>query len=261
MTRTPGWLIAIAVVAAPAAAGAGVLGKVVNGLERATGDKPDGQGNAAGGDSKSDTSSGSSASVSDDPWPSRRVTEDPTAPLVYYGPYPTYPNAGPAHIALYLGLHSVEDSDGAAAFSLRTGYGDYGISLSDTSYYERVPGLDGRSDMLRLDVWGITGGYRIAQPGPADTTAIWLHGGLGGAHSSTDVEALGLVLGAEVMHNLSGALGIEASARLFVLQDDIRARELRAGIAASVLRVSYRVLDFNVGPALHGPEVGLAISF
>jgi hypothetical protein len=249
----------LALGAAPASAGA--LGKVVNGLEHATGAQDGGKGGGAANDSSSGSGQTSSPAVDDDNWTSRAVREDPTAPLVYVGPYPSYPASGPADVTLYFGLQSVEDSDGSASVMLRTGYDDYGIALSDTSFFERVPQLDGRTGTLRLDVWAITGAYRAVRKSAGDSTSLWLHAGLGGASSNTDAQAIGLVLGAEILHNLSGALGLEASARLYILQDDVRARELRAGFAASVLRVSYRSIDFNVGPPLRGPEIGLALTF
>jgi hypothetical protein len=34
-----------------------------------------------------------------------------------------------------------------------------------------------------------------------------------------------------------------------------------ASVRLGLLRISYRIVDFNVGPPLRGPEVGLALSF
>lgn len=43
--------------------------------------------------------------------------------------------------------------------------------------------------------------------------------------------------------------------------DDIGAGEIRAGVTAAVLHAGYRYLEFNAGPGLHGPEVGIALHF
>jgi hypothetical protein len=179
------------------------------------------------------------------------------AVLVSGYPYPTC-TAG-TDVRLYLGLQSVDDSNGALSVALRSSYGDLGIEIDDIRYYERIQTPQG-SDYLHLDVWTMGLAHRAMVGGPEERTAVWVKGGLAGA-SSDDLSIFGAMLGAELAHNLGGSVGFEASARLFAYQDRIRALELRAGAAASILRVSYRVLWFNVGPPLQGPEVGVSLSF
>jgi len=177
--------------------------------------------------------------------------------LVAAYPYPT--NTVGTDVRLYLGLQSVDDSNGALSGSIRSSYGDLGIEIDDIRYYERQEARDG-PDYLSLDVWSMSIAYRVAATGPEDRTAVWLKGGLAGANSD-GLGIFGLVVGAEVAHNVGSTVGLESSIRMFSYQDQIRALELRAGVAASIMRLSYRVLKFNVGPPLQGPEVGVSLSF
>jgi hypothetical protein len=40
-------------------------------------------------------------------------------------------------------------------------------------------------------------------------------------------------------------------------EDDVRAGAIRAGIRIGHVQATLRYFDFNVGPALYGPEVGI----
>ncbi|HTM19525.1 MAG TPA: hypothetical protein VL172_03425 [Kofleriaceae bacterium] len=252
-------LLAAAVLAsaAPAAAdsrhdgGGGPLSQVVNGLKEKSGQTGDSGGH-----------SGAVGEPAHDSTPSPEYggggyaggyAGEPRLQMGV-GPYPTTGEGTESR--LYLGLHSVEGSNGAGVASLRSSFGANGIELDDIRYFERMDG----GDYLHMDVWAIGFAHRTIAMGTREQTALWLKGGLAGANSD-GLQLLGAVIGAEVDHNLGPALGIEASARYFLYQDDIRALELRAGVAASILRVSYRLMRFDVGPPLRGPEVGVALLF
>lgn len=178
-------------------------------------------------------------------------------PVAYYGGggYPMY--GGDADIRLELGLHRVDDSNGAAYGHVRVSHGPFGLEMSDTAYYEQVQTMDGPGT-LELHVWGIGGAYRVTED--RAPTQIWVFGGLAGA-TSDGLQLFGGYAGGQVLHHLRGAIGAEGSARLLVYQDDIRGVELRAAITASILRFGYRHTEFSVGPPLKGPEVGVALQF
>jgi hypothetical protein len=231
----------------------GPLSQVVNGLKEKSGQTG---GNDGGGGAVGEPSGNSSPSPEYGSYGGGYGSGYVGDPVLGggMGPYPTTGQGTESRI--YLGLHSVEGSSGAGVASLRSTFGDNGLELDDIRYFERMD----RGDYLSMDLWSIGVAHRAVAMGKEERTALWLKAGLAGANSD-GLGLLGAVVGAELAHNLSPALGVETSARYFVLQDDIRALELRAGLAASVLRVSYRLLRFDVGPPLRGPEVGVALSF
>lgn len=260
-------------ISLPVARGhAGPLGKVVSGLKERSGQS---SGSSGKGDSSSDDDNHvrdhRSSSADGDSWASdsghqnhrgvaaSRSRRYQIRPMLLVGAYPYPTNTVGTDVRLYLGLQSVDESNGALTGSLRSSYGDLGVEIDDIRYYERQSTPQG-PDYLSLDVWSLSVAYRAAATGPENRTAVWLKGGLAGANSD-GLAILGFVVGAEVAHNLGNSVGLEGSARVFSYQDRIRALELRAGVAASIMRVSYRVLDFNVGPPLQGPEVGVSLSF
>ncbi len=263
------FVLAFALLLGGGTAEAGALSKVVGGMKHASGQSGGGHHESSRvrdhRSSSSDSSSDSSpdyGSDGGDPDSNRHrhhhghVHYPAAAFLVSAYPYPTYEHG--TDVTVYFGLAAVEDSDGAMAMSLRASYGDLGLEIADTKYFERDERMP--SDYLTMDVWTLGFAYRAVAAGADERTAIWLKGGLAGA-SSYGLSVLGAVGGAELAHNVSSTLGLHSSARLFAYQDGIRGVELRTGFAASIVRVSYRVLKFNVGPALRGPEVGVSLSF
>jgi hypothetical protein len=242
-----------------AQAEAGPLGKVVAGMKRQSGQS--GHRGAAGDPRDGEADDSGSSSASGDTYSScGTCRNDPTAPIVSHGYHPSYPYGNRSeHFDLYLGLQSVDDSDHAAAFSFRATNGDYGAAFSDTSYFERVPQVSGPDETLRLDVWDVTLQYRLVAADD-ERTQLWISGGFAGA-TSEGLEIYGASLGARLTRNLAGELGLEASLRNLRYQDDIAGLEGRVGVAASVVRLSYRYMKFNVGPALEGPEFGIALHF
>jgi hypothetical protein len=240
---------------------AGALGQLVKSLkeksgdgdgERASQDRPhrDDDRPSTDADSwhdRSDASGSGSDGVSTD--------DDLSDPA----PVETYV-AGPvggrdADFRLDVGLHRVDDSDGAAYASLRASHGRLGFAISDVAYYEQTR-MGAEVESVSLHVWTVGAAYRM---NVADG-ALWLSAGLSGA-TSDGLQLYGAFAGGEVSLPLAGAFGLEGAGRWFLLQDDIQAVELRAGIHASFLHVGYRVMEFNVGPPLRGPEAGLALHF
>ncbi len=256
-------VVAAVVLALSAPAHAGNLAKVVNGLKQRSGQTSSSNQGKAAPDKSSDDSSNSSSSTSDSGgsnigWGGGSGGAYTPTPVLMGGqPYPT--STMGSDIQMYFALMSVVESEGAMRGSVRASSGRWGVGLDGTRYFEQTMTAQGKQ-YLHLDVWSLTGAYRALRMGKNSRTAVWLQAGLAG-QASDGLHLLGATLGAEIAHNVNSAVGVEASARVFAMQDSIRAMEVRAGVAASVLRVSYRVLKFNVGPALRGPEVGLALRF
>ena len=73
-----------------------------------------------------------------------------------------------------------------------------------------------------------------------------------------DAAVPGGVFGATVTHAISASSAITASAHAAFLKHDIRTYAARVGIRTHHVELGLRVLDFNVGPALFGPELGFA---
>jgi hypothetical protein len=120
--------------------------------------------------------------------------------------------------------------------------------------------MGGGTDYLTLDVWTIGASYRAVRFGRGDRSAVWLQGGLAGANTD-DLSVFGVTAGVEIAHDVSRHLGVSGGTRVLMHQHDIHGLEVRAGLAASIVRLSYRVLKLNTGPALRGPEFGLALQF
>jgi hypothetical protein len=252
-----GSLIAAAALAVPATASAGNLGKVTKAVSKKSGSS----GGSSGG-----SSSGSTSTPDRDHRQTHVDYDDNYYTCTHNCGTVTYGGTGHAgprvlgkpEIDLGFALHSVDDSDGAAVVSLRVSHGGFGIGVDDISYFEDLPLPDGTTGHIRMDLWTINMAGRIAY---SDQTELWLTGGIAGARSTEFESLLGPVVGLAIDHHLGGAVSLQGSARLFFLEEDIDAREYRAGIKASVLTVGYRHLEFNVGPPLQGPEVGVQLSF
>lgn len=245
--------------------GGGVLSQNVSAVSHAT--QSSGSG-GSGSQSSSDNSSDDDSTYDSSPTYTSSGSGYVTgvgygvAPAFVTNPYPTY-TRGP-ELSLYLGLQNVKDADdseastAAASLSVRASVDDFGIGLSDSIYYETAPGME----PISMQLWSLNGLFRIARMGPSDQTAVWLTGGFAGLQSPDQFQLYGAGLGAEIAHNFGDAAGVEGSARIIALQEGMRAVEYRVGVAASVIRLSYRYLKLNVdAPALKGPELGVALHF
>lgn len=176
------------------------------------------------------------------------------------GPAPSVgqpPQGERPRIFMELGLQSVKDSDGAAMGGLHVSKNNVGMGLAATRYFERGMALDG-TDMIHMDVWAFTGQMRVVH---AAGTELWLSGGISGSDSNNFKPLLGPTLGAELQHTLTSSIMLRGSARYYMLEEGIRASELRANLDAAFLTLGYRVFRFDVGPALRGPEFGVALRF
>jgi hypothetical protein len=155
----------------------------------------------------------------------------------------------------YIGAHMVKDSDGALTADLAFVDRRFRVNGSLIRYYERQP--DDR--LLKLTMGSLTGGLRIDDMG---NTHVYVEAGV--VHAKTQNDAVmdstitGVVGGVHVEHLLSRGTRLVGDAQIMQFPDDIRATAARVGMRFGPFQASMRVLDYNVGPALYGPELGLA---
>jgi len=135
-------------------------------------------------------------------------------------------------------------------FALR--FGAIALGGRGSSFLEQ----DGNQP-TRLDLWRVGGGLRIFDF--ADT-ALWVEGAFAGVHTQPELSLLGGYVGGRLEHHATPKLTLAATLGTVALQHDVDALEISASVRIYVFTVGYRVLDFNVGPPLHGPEVGLAFN-
>jgi hypothetical protein len=164
---------------------------------------------------------------------------------------------GPARLDLYLGGHAVVGSDRAFIGEVRASKDWIGIAASGTRYFEEVEDKQ-RMDSVRVDLMAFTLSGRILA---MEGTELWVDGGLGTTTSSEYEPILGTAWAVRAEHQIVPQLGLRGQMRYYALEHDISAWEAWGGLRAGILSAGYRSLKFNVGPALHGPEVGLFLRF
>jgi hypothetical protein len=180
---------------------------------------------------------------------------DPDVSLGYA--YATSAPPGQVVTELYFGAQSVHDSDGALTGEARATFDNFGVGVRGTSFYEHDPAaLD--PQFVHLDVWWLGGFWRVDHD---DKFAVWLELGFTGLSDQTGLTMSGASAGVHLWRQLAGAFSFVGGARTSNFQHDVHSNELFAGLQVTFLQFSYRVLDFDVGPPLHGPEVGLAVVF
>ena len=159
-----------------------------------------------------------------------------------------------AHFEGYVGASKVVDSDESVSAEIGVVDDWFRIDGSYTRYYEaQQPGMD----MLQLSLPKLTGGVR----GYEHDAKLYITGGVVGAKTRNDPTMnssfVGAVAGARLETPLNDLASLVGTAELFIFSDHVTATSVVGGVKVGPLAVSLRVLDFNVGPALWGPEVGL----
>lgn len=205
---------------------------------------------------------GSGPIIATEPERTTVYVEDTTPPAIIGGettvvvkrrvrrPAPPLPVA---HIEGYVGVSKVHDSD--ESFSAEVGIVDdwFRLDGSYTRYYEAQPGMD----MLQLSLPKLTGGVRVHDR----DAKIYVTGGLVGAKTKNDPNMdssfVGGVAGARLEMPLGDLATVIGTGELYIFSDHVTATSVCAGVKVGPLQASLRVLDFNVGPPLYGPEVGL----
>jgi hypothetical protein len=267
--RTSAIMVAITLAASPVYAGP--LGETVKGLNNAS--SGGGGGSSGGGlDTPPPTSSGddrprneSSGGLNPSHHHHYGRHYEPYyyywgAPVVYVN-RPGEPAAAspptPLHVEVYGGVARVADSDGMLAADLRISSGRW-IFGGRLNHYWEGPSMY-YPQGSRLGLWDVDVGFKVLEDRQG---MLVLEGGLGAVTFSPEARTeLGGMVGARAMFWPSVWVALFGEARAYVLADDIKATALFGGVQLAFLRLGYRVTDFNVGPPLHGPEVGAAFRF
>ncbi|HVK83198.1 MAG TPA: hypothetical protein VM513_03775 [Kofleriaceae bacterium] len=169
---------------------------------------------------------------------------------------PQAPNTGTANVDFFVGAHKVIESDGALSLSLAVDDRWFRIAGSVTRYVEDQ--MDG--SQLTLTMPTLLGGVRVDGGG---ATRAFLEGGVAIVSTRNDPMAdssiAGAMVGMHAEHRLtpSGRRSLVGDAHAMYFESDVKAYAARVGVRIGYLEAAFRVLDFNVGPALYGPEVGL----
>jgi hypothetical protein len=165
------------------------------------------------------------------------------------------PQRKDAKVELYVGAQKIYESDGAYNAELVVRDGRFRLAGAITHFFE--PRGDGNGH-LTMTMPSVTGGLRIDDGG---ATKVWLEAGVVGAVTRNDPvmdsSITGVIGGVRLEHRLARKTSALLDAQRMYFGDDIRATAIRAGVRFGVLQASFRVVDFNVGPALFGPELGL----
>ncbi len=163
-------------------------------------------------------------------------------------------DGGRAKLDFYGSLEQVHDSDGA--WSLEVGVHDRRLRLagSVTRYFEQ----QGDGSRLTMTMPALVGSVRVDDGGPSH---VYLQLGAVGVKTQNDpmtnTSITGALGGVRVEHSLSRRVTVVGDAQAMIFQQSIHAYVLRAGVRVGPLEASFRTLDFNIGPPLYGPEVGL----
>lgn len=253
-------LIGLALFAWSVPVEAGRAGKVSRGISRATGSSRGGGGHGgrAGGRGVSHGSNGRVGHGSSHGAHAARRG-------LTIGWRPAYVAATgqvPTQAEVYAGVEKVVESDHALNFEGALISGRLRLAGALSSYAERQ-GLGGAAPVLYLNVASLTGGVRVTDAG--SWPSVYLDAGVAGVWTVddpiSDSSVKGFTAGIRVEQPLAKHAAALVDGRALILSDDVRATEVRAGLQLGPLRLAYRVMDFNVGPALHGPEIGLGVRF
>jgi hypothetical protein len=157
-------------------------------------------------------------------------------------------------VDFFAGAQKVHESDGSLSLELAFNEGRFRLGGSLTKYYERQEG----AEALTLTLPALYLGVRVTGGGP--TRAYVELGGVGVETAQDpvmDSSVAGILGGVRVEHKTSRRTAVVWDAQAMVFEEGVRAGAARAGFRVGPLQASLRYLDFNTGPALFGPEVGL----
>lgn len=154
----------------------------------------------------------------------------------------------------YAAAQKVFESTGSVSLALSVVDRHLRLNVGVTQYYEdRMDG--GRLTMMMPS---LSAGVRIDTGGP---TQLWLEGGATAARikgdPAGDSTLVAPTLGARVVHPLSPRLALLGDAEGMFFSHDVRAFGGRVGVRFEHVELAFRALEFNVGPALFGPELGV----
>jgi hypothetical protein len=157
-------------------------------------------------------------------------------------------------VGFYAGAQKVHDSEGSVSLAVTVTDRRFRVVGGVSQYFETLPG----GDRLKMTMPTFLAGVRIDDLG---RTLVVLEGGV--VHVGTDGDPMeessitGPIVGMSIEHQVSKQVSVTADVHSMWFDDKISARAGRLGVRLGHLQASFRVLDFNVGPALFGPEVGV----
>jgi hypothetical protein len=167
---------------------------------------------------------------------------------------PRTATGGSARLDLFVGVQKVIESDRSYALSLAIADKWFRLAGAISEYREQQ--TDGTRTGLTLPT--LVFGARVLG-GRGGSTHGFVEGGIANARtredSMTGSNLTGPIIGVHLEHSLGGPLLI-GDVHVMVFDAGLKAFSGRVGLRASHLEIGFRVLDFNVGPALYGPEVG-----
>jgi hypothetical protein len=242
----------------PYAAGtahAGALSAVVGGLNHAAGNDGKDHGNHGGSDDGDHDSSPSSSSSSNDSGGGSSCCAIPYDSTLGYA-YATTPSNDEVVTELYLGVQSVHDSDGSLTAEARATFDDFGLGARETSFFEQQHTLD--PEMVHLDVWWLGALWRVDH---SEKFNVWAELGFTGLNDQAGLTMSGVGAGLHLWRHLAGAMAVVGGARASWFQHDVHSTELFAGLQLTYVQFGWRLVDFDVGPPLWGPELGLNVMF
>ncbi len=158
----------------------------------------------------------------------------------------------PMNLDALFGAAVMQGSGPALSGVLRLRFGGFAVAGGITSFFENDGGAT-----TRLDLWRVGGALRLIAD---DRTELWLDAALAGVYTQPELSMMGVSVGGRLEHRISRSVGLTATGGIVALEHDVDALELGVSARLFFLTVGYRVVDFNVGPPLHGPEVGLSFS-
>lgn len=158
-----------------------------------------------------------------------------------------------SRFGFYAGAQKVADSDASASIELTVTEERFGLRGMFTRYFERQT-----AGVLTMSMPSLVGAIRIDDMG---ATAVYLEGGVVHARTNNDPmgdsKLTGPVAGVRVEHALSNDISLTGDVQQMWFPDKVLATGGRVGVRYRFMQASVRVLDFNVGPPLYGPEVGV----
>lgn len=164
--------------------------------------------------------------------------------------------AGTANLDFFIGAEKVIDSDAAISLSLAVEDRWFRLAGSLTRYQEEQ--MDGST--LTMTMPTLLAGVRLDHGG---ATSAFLEGGVATVSTHNDPVAdsslTGAIGGVHLVHRLDakGNRSLIGDAHAMYFESNVKAYDARIGLRIGYIEAALRILDFNVGPALYGPEVGL----
>lgn len=163
---------------------------------------------------------------------------------------------GTPNIDGFVGVQKVVESNSAISASLSIDDRLFRLALGVSRYQEQQ--MDG--SQLTLTLPSLNVGLRVDGGGP---TRVFLEGGVAQVKTKNepmgDSSITGATIGVHLEHRFhaKGRRALVGDAHMMYFESNVKAYAARVGVRIGFLEAAVRVLDFNVGPALYGPEVGL----